>query len=231
MGIATDTTVTVLDHVERITVPGNPFHEAANEYWALICLHHGMEFLYDQALRSDEAVKRPVNPSGNARFFASGNDPAFDQVPKALLTCAFHWYAISACQYIRTVGAIAHRQDSGRPLPKVYAQGVIPAVVAFRDKVAAHFAWSTKNNRDNDAERLASILPPLVFVNDSFHVGAFTVAVSHGGIASNSKAIQPWSICRVHEQLRVRYWPDDRQPASQPGGVKERAEPDTDVSG
>ena len=205
---STDTTI--LDHIDNITVPGNVFREPANEYWALICLRHGMEFLHHQALRCDQAIKEQVNPDGNVRFAGGGNVPAFNQVPKTLLTCTFHWYAISACQYVRTVGAIAYQLDSNRPLPPEYVKNVIPEVVVFRDKVAAHFAWSTQNNRDNDAERLASILPPLTFVDDSFYVGGFTVAVRRSGKTSNSQAIKQWSLCKVHEALRERYWPEQK---------------------
>jgi hypothetical protein len=53
MVIKKDTAVTVLDYIDNITVPGNVFHEPANEYWALICFQHGMEFLYHQAHRCD----------------------------------------------------------------------------------------------------------------------------------------------------------------------------------
>jgi len=210
MATETDTPVTILDHIDKITVPGNVFHEPANEYWALICLRDGMEFLYRQALRCDQAVKQQVNPDGKVRFQGGGNLPEFSPVPKTLLTCAFHWYAISACQYVQTVGAIAYQLDPTRPLPQEYAKRIIPEVTAFRDKVAAHFAWSTKNKRDNDAERLASILPPLTFSNDSFYVGGFTIAVRRGGKASNSDAIEPWSLCKVHEALRERFWPDQQ---------------------
>lgn len=223
MGIEADTTVTILDHLDNIQVPGDVFGEAVNEYWALICLRDGMEFLYQQALRCDEAVKREVNPGGNVRFFGGGNLPPFSQISRTLLTCAFHWYAISACQYVRTVGAIACKQDPNRPLPHAYADGIIPEVVAFRDKVAAHFAWSTENRRDNDAERLASILPPLTFNSDSFYVGGMTVAVRRNGKASTSEAIKPWSLCKVHEGLRARYWPN--QQSRHASHVEKNAQP------
>jgi len=200
--------VSILDHIEKITVRGDVFLEPANEYWALICLRDGMEFLYHQARRCDQAAERQVNPTGNLRFSGLGNLPEFKHVPKTLLTCAFHWYAISACQYVRTVGAIAYRDDPTRLLPQEYAESIIPNVIAFRDKVAAHFAWSTYNKRDNDAERLMSILPALAFEDDSFYVGAWTASVRRGGKVSDSGAIQPWSLCKVHETLRMRYWPD-----------------------
>jgi hypothetical protein len=87
----------------------------------------------------------------------------------------------------------------------------MPEVVAFRDKVAAHFAWATRNSRDNEAERVASILPPLAFVGNSFEVGAFTVVLGSQGKQTDSQAIAPWSIRKVHERLRLRYWPQQKR--------------------
>jgi hypothetical protein len=226
MTTPTDADITTLDHIDNITVPGSPFRAPANEYWALICLHDGMDFLYRQALRCDHIVKQRVNPEGKVRYFGGGNDPSFDGVPKTLLTCAFHWYSISACQYVRTVGAIAYRLDRSRPLPPDYVKRVVPEVAVFRNKVAAHFAWATENDRDNDAERLASILLPLTFHDDSFYVGGWTVGLGPSGMATSSEAIQPWSLCKVHESLTKRYWPDqqahDRPNAAAPGAAPDR---------
>ena len=202
-----DIDFTTLDHIDNIRVPGRPFNEAANEYSALICLWHGLEFLYNQVSHSDQVVKQRLNSDGNVRAFVSGNHPAFDGISRTLLTCAYHWYAVSACQYVRTIGAIAYRNDESRPAPLEYVESVIPEVLVFRDKVAAHFAWSTQHREDNDAERLASVMPQLTFVNDSFHVGAFTLYVRHGDKASRSDTIKRWSICEIHNRLRERYWP------------------------
>ncbi len=200
--------VTVLDHIDGIEVPGDVFAESANEYWALLCLRDGLRFLAAQAARIDEAVRQRVNPEGKLKIIMVGNDPAFAGIPRGLLTCAFHWYAVSACQYVKTVGAIAYRQDNTRPLPPKYVESVIPAVLAFRDKVAAHFAWATRNERDTEAERMASILPPLTFNDDSFYVGSLTLSVRSGGKTSDSSALKPWSITEVHGRLCDRYWPD-----------------------
>ncbi|MEX1098002.1 MAG: hypothetical protein WED34_18310 [Planctomycetales bacterium] len=199
---------TVLDHFDGIVVPGDVFSKPANEFWALVCLWSGMEYLYRQCVKCDETVRQRLNPDGKFMISGFGNLPGTEDVPKALLTCAFHWYAISACQYVRTVGAIAHRHDSDRPRPREYVDSVIPEVVAFRDKVAAHFAWTTENKKDNEAERAASVLPPLAFVNDAYHVGANVLHVRRAGKSSDSKSISPWSLSRVHERLRQRYWPE-----------------------
>ncbi len=198
---------TTLDHIDQITVPGLPFNEPSNEYWALVCLWEGLEFLYRQASQADEFVMGQLSKFGDIRVFSVGNDPNITYPKTALLTCSFHWYAVTACQYIRTVGAISNQNDTTRPKSVDYVKSVIPEVLTFRDKVAAHFAWSTKNSKDSDAERLNSILPPLAFVNDSFHVGAMTTFVRRDGKSSQTGSANHWSICRVHERLRERYWP------------------------
>ena len=199
---------TILDHINDIRVPTNVFANPSNEYWALICLKQGLDFLYHQVSRIDSITKEKLNPEGKLKYFAYGNIPGIEDIPKPLLTCSFHWYAISACQYVRTVGAIAYINDNSRPLPPDYVKKVIPEVLGFRDKVAAHFAWTSKHSADNDAERLASIIPPLSFVEDSWHVGALEVARSKKGKISTSAAIKPWSISGIHLKLSRRYWPN-----------------------
>ena len=198
---------TILDYIDNISVPGDVFSEPTNEFWALICLRQGLEFLYQQVIRIDEITKSRLNPEGKLKYVGFGNLPGIEDLPKPLLTCSFHWYAVSACQYVRTVGTIAYKQDNSRPIPPKYVEAVIPEVLAFRDKVAAHFAWTSKHSRDNDAERLASIIPPLSYVEDSWHVGAVQIATSKGGKLTTSESIRPWSIAKIHNEMTRRYWP------------------------
>lgn len=198
----------ILDHINDIRVPANVFTDPINEYWALICLKQGLDFLYRQVSQIDSITKEKLNPEGKLKYFGYGNIPGTEGIPQPLLTCAFHWYAISACQYVRTVGAIAYVNDNNRPLPLDYVKEVIPEVLGFRDKVAAHFAWTSKHSADNDAERLASIIPPLSFIDDSWHVGALKVTRSRKKGVSTSKNIKPWSISAIHLKLSQRYWPE-----------------------
>ena len=199
--------LTTLDHIDRITVPGNPFARPANEYYALLCLRTGLELLYRQAEKCDQIALKQLNP--NKQYFSFGNSPLLTGIPYQLLTCAFHWYSISACQYVRTVGAIACLQDNSRPIPPEYVKSVIPEVLAFRDKVAAHFAWSSKHGQDNEAERLASIIPQVSFFKDTFQVQGLTVSKVSSGKSSSSEVMQPWSITKIHQRLRERYWPEE----------------------
>ena len=209
--MATDdsTVFTTLDHVDNITVPGNVFDAPSNEYWALMYLRDGMEFLYRRAVECDRAAKQELNPDDDRIVYAFGNHPGLRAISTSLLTNAFQWYAISACQYVLTVGAIAKKQDPERPKAKKYVEQVIPAVFMYRNKVAAHFVWSLDDNRDNEAEKLASIIPQISFINDSFHTASFTTFVRSGGKPSDSSKLQEWSLCKVHETLRARYWPQE----------------------
>ncbi|MHC4174055.1 MAG: hypothetical protein ACYTBX_11660 [Planctomycetota bacterium] len=203
-----DPECTILDHMDNIVVPGLVFKNPTNEYWALICLRDGMNFLYRQAKCCDDAIKSRVNPKDNIKYMGIGNLPEFQGIPKSLLTCSFHWYSISACQYVRTIGTIAYQNDNTRPKPLEYTQRVIPDILAFRDKVGAHFAWTTKHKQDNDAERIMSILPQLTFNDNSFHVGSISLSLKKDDKISKSETVKAWSICKVHEKLQERYWPN-----------------------
>ena len=53
---------TILDHIDNISVPGDVFSEPTNEFWALICLRHGLEFLYQQVIQIDKITQSRLNP-------------------------------------------------------------------------------------------------------------------------------------------------------------------------
>jgi hypothetical protein len=200
-------TETILDIIDNIRVPGRPFDRPANEYWALLCMRHGLEDLYRRTANMDAYMRQQVDQDGNLNVCLWGPMPNMPGASMAMLTCAFHWYAVSACNYARLVGAIAYSQDKTRPLPPRYVESVMPEVLSFRDKVAAHFVWSTENRRDNHAERFASVLPAVTWQNGTFMVGGVEAILKNGDKSSSSKAILPWSLTKVHEGLRQRYWP------------------------
>jgi hypothetical protein len=127
-----------------------------------------------------------------------------------LLICSFQWYAVTACQYVRTVGGIAHNLNLKLQNGAEYVKDVIPDVLMFRNKVAAHVAGIASNKDDNEAERFASILPQLTFQDDSFYAAGFEVTLYADGKTTSSTKLKPWSLCKVHEQLVKRYWPPEQ---------------------
>jgi len=206
----TNEVTTIMDYIDNIAVKGNPFAEPTNEYYALLCLRTGLDFLYRQAEKCEQAAIKQIDPK--KRFVGIGNLGLLPEPTMRLLACAFQWYSVSACQYVGTVGTIAHFQDNSQPIPPVYIKSVIPEVLAYRDKVGAHYAWSKNSTKDNEAERLASIIPQVGWSKDSFQVQVFTVSEVIGGIPSNSKVMKPWSITEIHKRLRERYWPEEIEP-------------------
>lgn len=196
---------TILDHIDNIRVEGNVFECPSNEYYALVCLWEGMEFLYNQAKRCDVIVQNRLDP--NMVYHLYGNAQEFNGINMRLLSTSFQWYSVSACQYVRLVGAINHKQDNTRQEAQQYTKDIIPEVIAFRDKIGSKFAWSTKNKQDNPAERAFSVMPQLSFIDDSFYTSSMTLTIGDSKTSSDSSALEPWSISRIHEKLRQRYWP------------------------
>lgn len=230
---------TTLDYIENIVVPGDVFHEPANEYWALACLWDGMRYLYTQAFNTEEIVRERIKSDQVKLFsfddgkldpdglFIGGRLPeGLKDISTALLTSSVQWYAVSACQFVRLVGAIAKKLDDSRPLPDDYAKPILPEVLPYRNKVAAHFVWSSENRRDNNAERLASILPQITYARGRFRTGSMTVSLRQGEKSSNSGAIKEWSLTEVHEQLIKRYATPVTLPAS--GSDTPASEPPAD---
>lgn len=55
---------TILDYIKDIRVPGDVFKNPSNEYWALICLKRGLDFLYRQVSQIDSVTQARLNPEG-----------------------------------------------------------------------------------------------------------------------------------------------------------------------
>ncbi|MDP8200936.1 MAG: hypothetical protein P9M11_02220 [Candidatus Tenebribacter burtonii] len=82
---------TILDHIDNISVPSDVFSEPTNEFWALICLRYGLDFLYQQVIQIDKITPSRLNPEGKMKYVAYGNVPGTEDIPKTLSTCSFHW--------------------------------------------------------------------------------------------------------------------------------------------
>jgi hypothetical protein len=123
-------------------------------------------------------------------------------VPIDLIECAFRWYAVSVCDFVRVVTSLETFDDENR---KQYTREVLGPVQAFRDKVGAHTAGFTQNKRDNDAERGITPCLQVAWSQDRFAVATFTMRISRDEKISDSSAMQPWRLTELHEQLCVRY--------------------------
>ncbi len=204
----------MLDYVRHLELPDDVCKRRLNQFNSLRYLHEGMTFLYRQVKQSEAVVYQRLD-SRRARTIY-GNDPALAGMPMGLLSCSFHWYAVSACNYVRLVGWLLKDARCSDQDPLKYVEDVLPDVKPFRDKVAAHFAQAAGSRRDNQAEREMSVMPPIGFVDDAFCANPvlLLIGAQHGN--SNSEALAKWSLTKVHESLMQRYgWPADRSPLSE----------------
>jgi len=82
-----------------------------------------------------------------------------------IIECCFHWYAVSGCNFVKLIGWIAFIEGKSLKEPQEYVKTIIPEVLTWRNKVAAHFAQTfiKSNKRDNIAERKASVGPQICF--------------------------------------------------------------------
>ena len=151
-------------------------------------------------------VFRKLDP--NKRHFFFGNVPSLEGTPNELIACSFHWYAVSACNYAWLVGWLREATKPNSPTAKDYRDSVLPKeVITWRDKVAGHFARADNDKRDNSAERMASTLFPFGFNDDVFYASPMKLTTTQCGSASDSGSMSRWSLTKVHEELRKRYWP------------------------
>lgn len=195
----------IRDHIENFELSDEVLGQHLNEAQSLQYLIEGLDWLYRQIKDVERVVLSRIHPG--VKLVAMGNDPFTAGLPKPLVTCSFHWYAVSACNFVRLLGWLHRKADSTAKSPLEYVRGVLPEVYPWRNKIAAHFARSSDSHQDSEAERLASVLAPVGFCNDAFYASSMTVHVRKGGVSSSSKSLRPWSLTKVHEALRARYWP------------------------
>jgi len=206
----------ILDHIEPFSIPVAEEQLGQNEFFQLSALWEGMEFLYERAKYCDDLVMHRIAP--NVRMTIFGCGPETKDVNHKLLTSAFNWYAVTACNFVGTVAKVAGRHTTIPGGPKQYTASVIPEIQAYRNKVAAHFAWEEFDNRDSAAEKMASVLPQLSFQGDGFYIGGWTIQLRRNGNSSDSKSIRAWSLRKEHDKLRRRYRPGLATPNDETAG-------------
>jgi hypothetical protein len=191
----------IRDHIEGFEITDDTLQRRSNEAGALNYLFTGMGFLYDLVRQAElEARQQFIDVTASAETRL----PSVAPVHPGVRICAFHWYATSACNFVKTIAWIHQRQDSSAPSPADYLEKVVPEVKSWRDKVSAHFAFHTPHRNDTPADGLASVIPPTAQINGRFVAGAYCVTVTRAGQRSNSQ-LRPWSLTEVHERLCTRY--------------------------
>lgn len=176
-----------------------------NEFQVLNSWHDGLHFLYSQM--------RCLEKTAGARFSTTHleSDAEHSESPSSSedlvfrnRSCCFQWYAVTLCNFVELIGAIGWELDLSRKPPRDYVKEVIPAVLDYRNKVAAHLGRA-RRKQANWAEQAASLLPPSSLMDGRYFAGQWNMVIRRGGTVTRSEN-QPWSLTVTHEELAQRYW-------------------------
>jgi len=196
----------VLDHVDGLELCDEQAKKHGNELYTLRNLAVGLAYLNHQVAKIERATVGPIQ--GKLKLFSTGNIPGIAPETLSLVTCFFHWYAVSACNYVQLVGCLAKQVDSTKPTPTEYAKTVMPAVLMYRNKVAAHLAMVVPRH-DNPADLLATLLFPIVLTDEGFHVGGTRVCFGTAEESQQNQHDLMWFLTKTHRELAKRYWPEE----------------------
>lgn len=192
----------VIDYIANLKLSDEEEVGHFNELSCLSYLATGLRYLYEQV----QSVEAEVNKRfpRNKEVFVFGSAPGMEGVNQALVACAFHWYAVTACNYVKMVGWLTNNGELSKA--KKYMKSVLPQVYLWRHKVAAHFAIIDPRKDDNAADLAMSVMFPISFEKDAFYTGSLTLTMSGGGKQSTSRQDMRWSLTHTHCDLIDRYW-------------------------
>lgn len=191
----------IIDHIDGHILDNNK-GRSSNELYSLDYLSQGLWFLYDWVSH----IEAPINEQNRGkRVLYYGNGPDLAGVPQAIVACAFNWYAVTICNYVKLVGWLAYNGDSEKA--GEYLRKVVPQVQIWRNKVAAHFCLIDPRKDDNPADLAMSVMFPISFDDDAFYTGSLKLTLTSGGETSTSREDIRWSLTHIHRELIPRYWP------------------------
>lgn len=196
----------VIDHIDSIILNDEEETRCFNELHSLQYLSQGLWFLYRQVQSIETKIADNIEKDKKVLIF--GNAPELKNIPQSLVVCAFHWYSVSVCNYVKLVGWLANNNDSTKA--REYMERVLPQVYLWRHKVAAHFAIINPRKDDSAADLAKSVMFPISFEDDAFYTNSLKLTQSSGGKTSTSRQDMRWSLTHTHNSLIPRYWPPEQ---------------------
>ena len=179
----------------------------ADRYYNLLDLLQnlaiGLDFLNCQVSKVENEVRRNLCTK-KYRVMSYGNDPRLEGVPRQLIYCAFKWYSVTVCDYVRTIGWLGYGGDNKKAMG--YLNRVIPHVKNWRDKVGAHLALTDPRENDSPADlQITSSTWQIGFRDDAFTAGELTMSLGSKDGGSTSRQDRMWKLTDTHQQLASRY--------------------------
>lgn len=227
----------ILDGVENLLI--DPAKHA-NEVRTLQMLQQGLMSLATGIKRREH---RYAEIAKTMKFSFFGGTTDEEVADLNLVSCIFHWFGVSVCNYARLVGFIRGleknqftRTDLKTPAAfkgissavKTYVESIpeLAQVLVWRNKVGGHFAITDPRSDDNIATLNMSVMFQVSLENGVYVVGGYSLTQGNS-TASHTSAIPMWSVSQVFESLIPRFWPNvkfatDRhepRPSEKPDGA------------
>ena len=92
----------ILDYVDRLELQDEDLERYFNEIRSLNYLSQGLSFLDAQVQKIEATVIEKLPKNLQVSVF--GHHPDLAEVPQDLIACAFHWYSVTACNYVKLIG-------------------------------------------------------------------------------------------------------------------------------
>ena len=194
----------IIDHVDNVELRDEDTEQYFNEFRSLQYLWTGLSFLNDQVQKIETEVNNRLDK--NYRVFMFGKSDQLEEMPQNFVACAFHWYSVTACNYVKLIGWIIKGGTTAEA--NKYLQGVLPEVYLWRNKIGAHFAQTAPKKEDTPADLAKSVMFPIAFEDDAFYSNSLVFSMTSGDQSSSSRQDMTWSLTHTHKQLVARYWPD-----------------------
>jgi|SRR5216117_377513 len=198
----------ILDRLKQLEIPSERSDAYHNELQTLGYLSNGLNFLYMNTYKFEKQFSLWLQArDGGKRKTLFADFVAVPGIPQDLISCFFHWYAVSCCNYTWLIGWIGKDCGMLSIEPESYAREVTPDILTWRHKVAAHFARIKLSKKDSLATRDASVLYPVGFSEGRFQASPWELEYTRNGEVQNSSQIPSWKLTEIHEGLAKRYWP------------------------
>jgi hypothetical protein len=164
-------------------------------------------------VRANELKKLAEFPVGTAVTELLAYDPQ-----TLMIANCFDWFAVTLCNYLRTVRTLRLIQEHGwtreqancsgnakeiRTLATQFVKELVPDVYVWRNKVSAHLAITSPTTEDNPATLEQSLMCSVAYQTPHYVAG---LLAWHTG--EHASEMPHWALTRVYEDLTERFWPD-----------------------
>ena len=200
--------MTILDHTDNLRIAQPESDERFEELMALNRMAAGLWWLYQMVLDWERILSVEAQEDDVQLAIVGG---ILENKPMEVLSCAFQWYAVSACSYARLVSWLA---TGGSKSTRDYILKVMPTIYAYRNKIAAHLAL-TDPRGDNEADLETSLMTQVIYSRGRLCAGSLTPILNPGENEITVSRDLSWSLTLAHQRLAPRYWPDGPPAANQ----------------